>query len=184
MCVLELSYICTVVWILSWRGANPSFYSHTMIGKERIEELLREELGEGPIFPVDVTVSGQNDIRILIDNDEGVSINDCVKVSRLIEGSLDREVEDFALQVLSFGADQALRLTRQYRKNTGREVRVKRKEGEVLSGLLVASDEECITLKIREKRRLEGKKKKEWVEEEIQIPYGEITETKVILSFK
>lgn len=145
---------------------------------------MNEGLEEGSIFAIDINVSGHNDIKVLIDNDEGVSIDDCVKVSRMIEGSFDREMEDFSLQVSSFGADQALRVLRQYVKNVGREVSVKRGEGEKIVGLLQSASEAGILLKIREKRRVEGKKKKEWVEEEIQIPFEEISETKLVLSFK
>jgi len=168
-----------------WRGASPSFHSLTfMITKEQVMLLLDEAFGEGPLFFVEVEVSAGNDIRVLVDNDNGISIDDCVKVSRLLESSFDREVEDFALNVSSPGADQPLRIARQYVKNVGRDLTVKLHDGGKLTGALIAADDAAAQLKVREKRRVEGRKSKEWVEETFVLPYDQIKEAKVVISFK
>jgi ribosome maturation factor RimP len=146
--------------------------------------MLAEELAESPVFVVKVDVNTQNDIRVLVDNDLGISIDDCVKVSRFIEGSFDREVEDFSLQVSSPGLDHPLMVTRQYVKNVGREVQVKTLEGETLKGKLEAADDQEIALFWTEKERIEGKKAKQTVEKRRQIKYDEIKETLVVISFK
>jgi ribosome maturation factor RimP len=155
-----------------------------MITKQDVEKLLEAYMGEGPLFTVSIDVSGNNDIRVLIDNDEGISIDDCVKVSRHLEGSFDREVEDFALNVSSPGADQPLTVRRQYRKNIGRDLQVKREDGSKLTGKLVDADDQKISLLTREKQRIEGRKAKQWVEETHEIAYELIKEAKVVLSFK
>lgn len=155
-----------------------------MITKKQIEELLEEGLKETSIFPVVIDVSGNNDIRVLVDNDNGIGIHDCVKVSRLIEGSLDRDVEDFSLNVSSPGLDQPLMVERQYRKNVGRGVVVKlHSEGKV-EGALEEVNDDGIVVKTREKRRIEGRKAKEWIEEKHNIAFSQIRETKVVISFK
>lgn len=155
-----------------------------MITKERVTELLKEGFGDGPLFFVEVEVSGGNDIRVLVDNDNGVSIDDCVKVSRHLESSFDRDIEDFSLNVSSPGADQPLRIPRQYKKNLGRELSVKLSDGRKIAGELIGADDTHAEVKLREKRRIEGRKSKEWVEEVFRLPYEEINEAKVVISFK
>lgn len=155
-----------------------------MITKDQIEQLLEEGLGEGPIFVVKLDVSAGNDIRVLIDNDEGIAISDCVKVSRMIEGSYDRDLEDFSLNVSSPGADQPLMVKRQYVKNVGRGLKVKTTEGLKIEGTLEAADDENITVVVREKRRIEGRKAKEWLEEKHTIAYADIDKATVVISFK
>lgn len=155
-----------------------------MITKSQVEHLIEAEFGDSPIFAVSVEVSSQNDIRVLVDNDNGIAITDCVKVSRLIEGSFDREVEDFSLQVSSPGLDQPLKVARQYKKNEGREMKISLLEGSSLEGVMTKVDETGIQLTIREKRRIEGRKSKEWVEEMHEVKYEDIREAKVVISFK
>lgn len=155
-----------------------------MITQQRIEELIGEKLAGTPIFAVSVAVHPGNNIQVLIDGDEGVSISDCVDVSRHIEGSLDREIEDFELKVSSAGADQPLQVRRQYNKHVGRELRVKMNQGETVQGKLTSNDEETIVLEWRTKERIEGRKAKHWVDHKKQISLDEVEEAKVILSFK
>ena len=155
-----------------------------MITKSQVEHLIEAEFGDTPIFAVSVEVSSQNDIRVLVDNDNGIAITDCVKVSRLIEGSFDREVEDFSLQVSSPGLDQPLKVARQYKKNQGREMKISLLEGISLEGLMTTVNEDAIQITTREKRRIEGRKSKEWVEETHEIKIEDIREAKVVISFK
>jgi ribosome maturation factor RimP len=75
-------------------------------------------------------------------------------------------------------------VTRQYVKNVGRQVAVKLLDGENFTGELVAANADEAHVKVREKRRVEGRKSKEWVEEIFALPYENIKETKVIISFK
>lgn len=146
--------------------------------------MLEDELAESPLFVVGLEVSSGNDIQVLLDGDQGVSIQDCMKVSRFLEGSFDREIEDFSLNVSSPGLDQPLRVKRQYKKNIGRSLFVKTMSGEKIEGELKAADEENISVFTREKRRIEGRKAKEWVEETHTIAYDDISEAKVVISFK
>ena len=149
------------------------------LAEERIAELDRG------LFIVDLSISASNVIFMEIDSEIGsVSIDDCIRVSRNIEHNLDREEQDFELSVSSAGLDKPLRVERQYPKNIGRELKVKTEAGDKLEGELIAADSEGIVLKTERKEKIEGKKKKEVIVEEIPLKYTEIKEAKVVISFK
>ena len=91
--------------------------------KTRVEELIQAFLEERKdIYLVDLKISAGNDVVVILDGDESLSIQDCLDVSRAIEFNLDREEVDFSLQVMSAGLSEPLKLPRQYRKNVGREL--------------------------------------------------------------
>lgn len=158
-----------------------------MLNRETIIALAEERIAEldKGLFIVDLSISASNVIFMEIDSEIGsVSIDDCIRVSRNIEHNLDREEQDFELSVSSAGLDKPLRVVRQYPKNIGRELKVKTEAGDKLEGELIAADSEGIVLKIERKEKIEGKKKKELIVEEIPLKYTEIKEAKVVISFK
>lgn len=158
-----------------------------MIEKDDILELAQEridELDKG-LFIVELKISTTNVIQLEIDALEGqVAIQDCVSVSRNIEHNLDREEQDFELQVSSAGLDQPFRVKEQYIKNCGEEVKVKLKEQGKVQGVLTRVNDDGIIVKSTTKERLEGRKKKVTVELEHQLSYEDIKETKIVISFK
>lgn len=155
-----------------------------MISQKYIRGLVEQKIKEMPYFIVDVNVSSSNSIRVEIDGDQGVNIADCVEISRHIEGSFDREQEDFELTVSSAGMDQPFKILRQYQRYLNREVTVKTNSGNKLQGKLLSANEDEIVLETSRKERIEGKKKKETIIENKHIPMNEIKETKVVISFK
>lgn len=160
-----------------------------MINAKKIQFLAEEFLKGTSAFLVDVKVASGNVIRISLENDDRTSITDCVALSRHIEGSFDREEEDFSLDVGSPGLDQPLKVLRQYLKIVGKQIAVNPIEGKKLEGELVSVEEDegefkSLVLKTREKKRIEGRKATEWVDEEHQFQAGDIEWTKVIISFK
>jgi len=155
-----------------------------MINANTVRELAETHLAGGTGFIVDVRVSDGNAISILLDDDEGISIEKCMALSRHLESMLDRDAEDFSLDVSSPGLDQPLKLHRQYLKNIGRDVQLKITGAGKAEGKLTQATEEDITIVIREKRRIEGRKAKEWVEEEQTYPLNALDWTKVQISFK
>ena len=112
---------------------------------------------------------------------QGVSVKDCVSVSRNIEHNLDREKEDFELQVSSPGLDQPFVVINQYLKNLGNKVTVTTKCNTVFMGVLFEANKKEITLK--EIKKNTATKKKETIENIHQIMMSEIKETKLIISF-
>ena len=160
-----------------------------MINARTVHQLANEFLDGGSGFVVDIKVASGNVIRIDLENDDRTSIEDCVALSRHIEGSFDREEEDFSLDVGSPGLDKPLKVLRQYLKLIGKQVSVNPKEGKKMEGELVNIEEENgevkgLVLKTREKKRIEGRKAKQWVEEEHRFQASDIEWTKVIISFK
>jgi ribosome maturation factor RimP len=148
-----------------------------MISEAKIEQLVNEKLEGSSHFLVRLSVSSSNKIIVEIDGLEGVTIDDCVAVSRHIEGSLDREQDDFELQVSSPGVSKPLIDKRQYPKNVGREVKVTTTEGVEMKGELLEAGEH-IKLKLPA-----SKKKKLPVREEV-LQWDQVKETKVLISFK
>jgi ribosome maturation factor RimP len=97
-----------------------------MTFKEKVSELLSEGLKEKPsVFLIDLTITDAFKIIVTLDGDNGVSLQDCIDISRAIEHNLDREEQDFSLEVASFSVGSPLKQTRQYKKNIGRTLIVK-----------------------------------------------------------
>ncbi len=151
--------------------------------KEKVTALLEEALKEDQsLFLLDFSVSADNKIKVILDGDNGVTLQDCMNISRAIEHNLDREEEDFALEVASAGAASPLKLPRQYSKNIGRKLEVKTQEDE-FEGKLTDAAEDSITLewKVREPKPVG--KGKITVQKKQVIAISDIKEAKVVLKF-
>ncbi|WP_222983187.1 ribosome assembly cofactor RimP [Flagellimonas meishanensis] len=151
--------------------------------KEKVESLLNKALAERPsLFLIDFTISGDNTIRVVLDGDEGVNLQDCIEVSRAIEHNLDREEEDFSLEVTSAGATEPLLLPRQYEKNKGRKLKVRTDMGEQ-EGTLAEVTENNIILEWKAREPKPTGKGKVTVQKKQEIAFSDIKEAKVVLKF-
>jgi ribosome maturation factor RimP len=147
------------------------------MNEKKIIELIHEHLDGTDRFLVDLVIKPGNRILVFIDSDTAITIDHCVELSRHIEKNLDREIEDFELNVSSSGLDQPFRLTRQYIKNIGRDVSVVCNDGSRLSGKLIKANETEFEL-------LEQKKEKKIITEVNHIlRYADVKETKEIIKF-
>ena len=155
-----------------------------MIDRNIVSGIVNEWLEDKEYFLVDVAISPDNKIVVEIDHAEGVWIDDCVELSRFIESKLDREQEDYELEVGSAGIGQPFKVLQQYLIHIGQEVEVLTKEGKKLEGVLKDANEENFTLTIQRKVKLEGAKRPKLVDEDITFVYSEIKYTKYIISFK
>ena len=154
-----------------------------MIDKSVITSLVEEKLTGTNYYLVDISVSKDNAISIEIDNDKGVSIDDCVALSRYVEENLDREKEDFELEVGSSGITSPFKIVRQYRKNIGNEVEMLLKSGIKLTGILKNADETGAVITIEKKVKAEGAKRAVTAEEDMTFKYDEIKYTKYSIRF-
>jgi ribosome maturation factor RimP len=161
----------------------PILLTVEMLEKAKIVELVNEKLDE-QMFLVDVQVTAANVVRVFIDSFDGITIDRCVAVSRHIEHSLDRENEDFELQVSSPGLSETFKVKEQYLKNAGRQIEILTENDEKITGLLKEALPEHILLETSSREKLEGNKKKQLVVREHQIKYGDIKSAKVVVSFK
>jgi ribosome maturation factor RimP len=149
-----------------------------MILKEEIEYIVNEKLAGASKFLVHVHVKPGNKIEVFLDDDQAISISDCIEVSRWVESKLDREKEDYELSVMSAGVGEPLLVTRQYKKNIGRQIEILNSEGQKLIGKLISANEEQI--EIQAKLR---KDKKKPVPIIISVPYNQIKKAKIVISF-
>ncbi len=152
--------------------------------RAKVEQLVHEFLEtRKDLYLVDLKISAGDDITVILDGDEGLSLQDCLDASRAIEFNLDREEHDFSLQVMSPGLSEPLKLPRQFKKNMGREIEVLLNSDEKIQGEVVAVDEDKVTVVLRYRRpKLIGKGKEEVVENK-EIPYAEIKKALVVIKF-
>jgi ribosome maturation factor RimP len=155
-----------------------------MTFKDKVQELIAVALAERPeLFLVDFSINDANKISINLDGDQGVNLQDCIDVSRAIENQLDREEQDFSLEVASAGVSSPLKFIRQYKKNIGRTLKVKINDSADIEAKLVAADEEKITLEWQAREPKKIGKGKETVDKKAEILYQNIKEAIVIVSF-
>jgi len=161
----------------------PSFYT-TMTFKDKVSNLIAEELGNNSsLFLVDLSISESYKITVTLDGDNGITLQDCIDVSRAIENNLDREEQDFSLEVASAGVSSPLKLVRQYKKNIGRNLKVKTTTSETIEAKLEAADDDKITLTWTAREPKKIGKGKETVTHQREIPYSEIKEAIVTIIF-
>ena len=152
-----------------------------MIDKTALEQVINEALQGTKMFLVTLKVSKDNVIDVALDSDEDISVDDCVAVNDAVLAAFDRDDEDYELTVGSYGITSPLLLPRQYRKNIGYEVEVLTADGRKLKGVIADADEEGFILTMTVKKKLEGKKRPELVEEEERFNYYDIKQTKNII---
>jgi ribosome maturation factor RimP len=155
-----------------------------MISVETIKDLIYEELVLNDLFVVDVVVNPGNKIVVLIDSIKGVTIEECIKISRFVEKNLDREKEDYELEVSSPGLDRPLRIPKQYEKNTGRILGVVKTDGIKITGKLIRVSEEAIYIETVLIKRDQKTRKKNTELMITKISFNEIKTAKVELSNK
>ncbi|WP_293894886.1 ribosome assembly cofactor RimP [Flavobacterium sp.] len=154
-----------------------------MAFRDKILELLEEGLKEKPsLFLVDLTVTETLKVIVTLDGDNGVNLQDCIDISRVIDSNLDREEQDYALEVASAGVSTPLKLVRQYRKNIGRTLKVKTATETIEAKLEnVTDDNITLTWTAREPKKIG--KGKETVEHKREVPYSDIKEAIVTIIF-
>jgi ribosome maturation factor RimP len=155
-----------------------------MIEKKTVIQIITNYLSETEYYLVDLNISTDNRISIEIDSFEGVSIDFCAELNRHIESMLDRETEDYELEVSSAGLTEPFKVLKQYEKNVGNEVEVLTKEGKKLSGILQSANESNFVLQIEKTEKPEGAKRKITVQQELTFLYSDIKYTKYIIRFK
>ena len=155
-----------------------------MILKETVNQVVESYLDGTDYYLVDTVITPDNRISIEVDSFEGVSIDFCAALSRHIEEQLDREKEDYELEVSSAGLTSPFKVKKQYEKNIGNEVEVLTKDGRKISGTLIDASDSQFTVEITKQVKPEGAKRKVNVTENIVFAYNEVKSTKYIFRFK
>lgn len=154
-----------------------------MISKDKVREIVEEWLADKEYFLVDVSVSADNCISVEIDHAEGVWIEDCVLLSKYVEANLDRDVEDYELEVGSAGIGQPFKVLQQYINHIGKEVEVLAKDGKKYRGVLARAEESDFSVTVQVKEKPEGAKRPVLVDKEYAWKYDEIKYTKYLINF-
>ncbi len=154
------------------------------MNREKIEQLVEEAISENPsLFLVGLKISIDNSIEVLVDGDEGLPLDEIIRISRHVEHNLDREQEDFSLNVSSPGVGNPLMLPRQFKKNIGRTLKVSCEDGSEIEGKLDLAYEEGILMKWSAREPKPTGKGKHTVEKEQRINYNDIKKAIVKITF-
>ncbi len=155
-----------------------------MLDKSIVSQIVESYIRESEHYLVDLKVNQDNRIQVEIDSFNGVSLDDCVALNRFLESKLDREVEDFELEVSSAGLSSPFKVLKQYEKNIGKEVEVLTTEGKKLAGVLSSVSTDAVVLTVEKAIKEEGAKRKKTIQEEITLSFKNIKTTKLIIRFK
>ncbi|QBO57473.1 Ribosome maturation factor RimP [Chryseobacterium salivictor] len=168
-------------------GRKPFFvrvFEKDMEFKAQIEQLLNDFLAEREdLFLIDIKFSVTDHIRVILDGDHGVTLQDCLDASRAIEFNMDRDEHDFSMEVMSAGLSEPLNMPRQYRKNIGRSLELVMNDSSEIEGELTKVEEDKITLVLKYRKPKEIGKGKVDVVEEKEIPYSDIKKALVAIKF-
>ena len=151
---------------------------------QKVEDLLSLVLKQhSNIFLVDLKISNDKSIKIILDGDKEVNVKDCIDISRSMEGALDRDQEDFSLEVASAGVGSPLKFPRQYHKNLGRKLEVISSDGLKFMGELTHVKEDAIELQWKQREPKPIGKGKVTVTKNKILTFDEISQTKVMIKF-
>lgn len=140
-------------------------------------------ISDSDVFVVDISIKPANMIQVYLDQPGGIPLETCVRFSKLIESNLDRENEDFELQVSSPGLTEPLKVPQQYSKNLGKSIKVIGVAGEKYKGIIKSADEAGIDLEAEIRVKSAGSKKKTTEIKSVRLEYTEIKTAKVNLEF-
>jgi ribosome maturation factor RimP len=143
-----------------------------MIAQQQVREVLEEIIRDTDYFLVDIMVSKGNEITVMVDNEKGITIEQCAEINRQVNLMLDRDVEDYSLVVSSPGLDAPLKVVQQYRKNLGRSLDISLRDGSALRGILSSASDTGIGLDTGEKGSQEKK-----------IRFDDIVKAKINIDF-
>lgn len=152
--------------------------------KDKVAHLIEEAVAENPdLFLVDWSITPAHQIEVLVDGDNGLPIEEVVRISRHVEHNLDREETDFSLTVSSPGINRPLELPRQFIKNLNRKIKLNTLENVEIKGTIVAADEDKVTLSWKTREPKPIGKGKHTVEKTQEIPYAEIKKAVIQIDF-
>lgn len=154
-----------------------------MIDKKELEAFVEKQLEGTEYFLTDLNVSATNEITVEIDSMTPGDIDECVKLTRAIEGAFDRDVEDYELEVGTAGLTSPLKVKRQYEKYIGQDLEVLTKDGKKLHGMLRSVSDEGIVLAIEQKVKKEGVKKPVIETIQLDLPFTNIKKAVYDLKF-
>ncbi len=154
-----------------------------MITKQDVLDAVAQKIEDDGNFIVEVSVGPSNEIRLVVDSEKGIPISYCEELDALVETKLDRDKEDYSLEVSSAGICTELKVFGQFRKNIGNKVEVTKPNGAWIRGVLVDATEDGFDVETEEKKKVEGEKKKQIVKTVTHYALSDVKMVKDILDF-
>lgn len=154
-----------------------------MIQKNHIKDILSNLINGTELFPVDIIIKPGNNITVLVDSINGITIDEIAILSKSIDSILNRDAEDFELEVSSPGLSHPFKVSKQYYKNIGHDVEILINNGQKYIGKLLSVNTEYFTVEIETKIKTEGRKKPEIIVTQQQFKYDEVKSTKIVIGF-
>lgn len=155
-----------------------------MVDKKLIANLVEKALEENTeLFLLDLHISNDNKIHVLVDGDKGVPLKECIRISRAVEHNLDREEQDFSLEVSSPNISDPIKVKRQYKKNLHRQLHIILTDNSEIKGELIEVTDETIKLTWQAREPKPIGKGKITVTHEKTVSYDKIQTAKVIIMF-
>ena len=155
-----------------------------MIDKQQLTQTVEQAIEGTSIFIVDIKINPGNAIVVEIDSPESIDIDTCAKITRQIEATFDRDVEDYELEVGSAGLTAPFKVKGQYLKNIGNEVEVLTRDGRKLQGVLTAVGDNDFTIEVAKKVKEPGAKRPTLVMEPTTIEMSNTKSVKYLINFK
>lgn len=155
-----------------------------MIDKKVITDAVTAAIADTDIFIVDITVTPANAITVELDSIGGLDIDTCARITRAIEAAVDRDTEDYELEVGSAGLTSPFKVPAQYTKNIGNEIEVLTRDGRKLSGILTAVNAPMFTLQVSCKVKPEGAKRPVIVNEDLELSMDNVKKACYLINFK
>jgi ribosome maturation factor RimP len=157
-----------------------------MIDKTLLRQTVENAIADTDLFLVDVTVTPDNRLTVEVDSIDGVDIDSCVDITRKIEDTFNRDVEDYELEVGSAGLTSPFKVIQQYQKNIGNPIEVLTADGKKLKGTLtnVDADANTFVLTSQKKEKQPGQKKPVIVDVDTQLAIAECKSVRYLIEFK
>lgn len=145
-----------------------------MIQKTEVEQVINQFIENTDYQLINLTINADNHIVVEIDNFDGVDVDFCAKLTRFIEQHFDRNIEDYDLEVGSYGITAPFKTLMQYRKNIGNDIEILTREGKKLFGQLVEVNDDNFSIDTELKVQVEGKKRKQTQIQTLTFAYSDI----------
>jgi ribosome maturation factor RimP len=162
---------------------SPILLLKSMITREQVEQIIQEKISGTEIFLVAVIMNPGNNIHVHLDTMKGINIDECVDVSRYIVSKIDKEIEDYNLEVSSPGLDASFRVKQQYEKNLGKQVEIIKNDGSKIKAKLLSYLDDKIEVEQMVKP-IPPEKPKKLVAQVLTIVLEDIKTIKSVISFK
>ena len=169
--------------MIEFRGQVSPILLFYMVQKNQIKEIISNLIDGTELFIVDIIIRPGNGISVLVDSIKGVTIDEIATLSKSIDSILDRDAEDFELEVSSPGLSHPFKVSQQYYKNIGRDIEILSNNGQKYIGKLLSVNSDDFTVEIQNKIKPVGRKKPEMVTTQQQFKYDEVKSTKIVINF-